>query len=292
MRKDDEVSDPESLNWTNPAADEIDQVEKSIKRHPGKRLDNRLDQLKRVFEAWADFSASFNVLLDKCEKDDDFISELIRNVGDRTKQHRIIRSLDQAAIAYTAGLGAVIDQSRAVVQAQSPAIQDEYARRASVIMKGHPGGPFLAKLRNYVLHNVAAPWTFSGTFGEVSTGRVALDSASLLEDNKSWSRDAKDFIVANGESIQLSPLIAPYSEAMVEHIGWIFPTVAAANAKILKECDELIQTRNLLLSGGVTDGRDWELRIAHMSENIKRADRGEPHTDYRTGLPIFDDDPA
>lgn len=292
MSKDDEDFDPASLNWTNPAAGEIDELEKTINQHPGRRLGNRLGQLKRVFEAWASFSISFSELLDKCEKDEEFMSELMRNVGDRSKQQWIIRSLDQATIAYTAGLGAVIDQSRAVVQAQSKAIQDEYGRRASAIMEGHPGGPFLAKLRNYVLHNVAAPWSFSGTFGEGSMARVALDSASLLEDKKAWSREAKDFIAASGESIQLSPLIAPYFEAMVEHIGWIFPTVVGANAKILQDCDELIEKQNLLLSGGVTDGHDWEERVAHMSENIKRVDQGEPQTDYRTGLPILDDDPA
>jgi len=290
VRKDDEDFDSGSLNWTNPAVGKIDELEKRISQHPGKRLGNRLEQLKRVFEAWAGFSISFSELLEKCEKDDEFMLELMRNVGDRTKRQLIIRSLDQATIAYTAGLGAVIDQSRAVVQAQSKAIQDEYGRRASAIMKGHPGGFFLAKLRNYVLHNVAAPWDFSGTFGEVSTARVALNCVSLLEDKKAWSRDAKDFIAASGESIQLSPLIAPYFEAMVEHIGWIFPTVVGANTKILDDCDELIRERNLLLSGGVTDGHDWEERVAHMSENIKRAGRGEPQTDYRTGLPIVDDD--
>jgi len=292
VRKDDEDFSPWSLNWTNPAVGEINELEKKISQHPGNRLGNRLEQLKRVFDAWAGFSISFSELLEKCENEDEFMVELMRGVGDRAKQQLIIRSLDQATIAYTAGLGAVLDQSRAVVQAQSKAIQDEYERRTSAIMNGHPGGPFLAKLRNYVLHNVAAPWSFSGSFGEVSTARVALDCASLLENKKAWTRDARDFIAANGDSIQLSPLIAPYLEAMVEHIGWIFPTVVRANVKILEDCDELISARNLLLSGGVTDGHDWEERVAHISENIKRADRGEPQTDYRTGLPTVDEGQA
>lgn len=288
---DDDDFDTESLNWTNPDADEIEDLEKRINQHPGNRLADRLDQLKRVFEAWAGFSTSFSDLLNKCENDEEFMAELMRNTGDRAKQQWIIRSLDQVTIAYTAGLGAVIDQSRAVVQAQSKTIQDEYAKRATAITKDHPDGPFLAKLRNYVLHNVAAPWSFSGTFGETSTARVALDCAALLEDRKAWSSEAKNFIKASGESVHLSPLIAPYLEAMVEHIGWIFPTVVQANAKLLQDCDELIARRNLLLTGGVTDGHDWEERVAHMAENSRRVERGEPATDYRTGLPIVKDDP-
>lgn len=292
MSNDDEDFDPESLNWTNPDAQEIEDLEKRIRQHPGNRLANRLDQLKRVFEAWAGFSVSFADLLNKCENDEGFIAELMRNTGDRAKQQWIIRSLDQVTIAYTAGLGAVIDQSRAVVQAQSRTIQDDYAKRAAAIMRDHPGGPFLTKLRNYVLHNVAAPWSFSGTIGKASIARVALDSDSLLEDKKAWSSDAKDFIRTSGESVHLSPLIAPYLDAMVEHIGWIFPTVFQANTKLLKDCDKLIARRNLLLTGGVTDGHDWEERVAHMAENARRADRREPQTDYRTGLPIVEDGPA
>lgn len=286
---DDDDFDTESLNWTNP--DEIKDLERRIIQHPGNRLANRLDQLKRVFEAWAGFSTSFSELLDKCENDEEFMAELMRNTGDRAKQQWIIRSLDQVTIAYTAGLGAVIDQSRAAIQAQSKPIQDEYAKRAAAIMKDHPGGPFLAKLRNYVLHNVAAPWSFSGTFGETSTARVALDCAALLEDRKAWSSDAKNFIKASASSVHLSPLIAPYLDAMVEHIGWIFPTIVQANAKLLQDCDELIARRNLLLTGGATDGHDWEQRVAHMAENARRFDREEPQTDYRTGQPIVEDRP-
>jgi hypothetical protein len=285
----DDGSDPESLDRIHPAAAEIAALEKSIVQHPGNRLAVRLEQLKRVFEAWAGFSNSLSELLEKCEQDEEFMTELMRNVGDHAKRQWIILSLDQATIAYTAGLGAVIDQSRSVVQAQSKKIQDEYGARASAIMNGHPGGPFLAKLRNYVLHNVAAPWRFSGTFGEASTARVALDSAALLEDKRAWTREAKAFIVASGEDVHLSPLIGPYLVAMVEHIGWIFPTVAKANAKLLQDCDELIKERNLLLTGGVTDGLDWEDRMAHVAENSRRVDRGEAQTDYRTGLPIVRD---
>lgn len=280
VSNDDEDFDAESLNWTNPDAAKIDALEKQINQHPGNRLMRRLDQLKRVFEAWAGFSLSFSELLEKCETDEEFMSELMRNTGDRARQQWIIRSLDQATIAYTAGLGAVIEQSRAVVRSQSQAIHDEYTARGAALTKDHPGGPFLAKLRNYVLHNVAAPWSFSSTSGEVSTVRVALDSEALLEDRKSWTREAKTFIASCGESVHLSPTLSPYLDAMVAHIGWILPTVAMANAKLLDDCDELIRERNLLLTGGITDGHDWEDRVDHNAENSRRVERGEAPTDY------------
>lgn len=42
MPKDDDGFGPESLNWTNPAADEIDELENRINPHPGKLTGNRM----------------------------------------------------------------------------------------------------------------------------------------------------------------------------------------------------------------------------------------------------------
>lgn len=282
--------DPENLNWSHPNTDEIREIEEQIKRHPGKRLANRLDELRRVVDAWAGFSMMLSELLRVCENEEKIVVELFRNVGDQSGRQNIIRSLDQATIAYVAGLGAVIDHTRSVVNRQSGSVKSEYAGRTAALVEKHPAGPFLGKLRNYVLHNLAAPWEFSGSFGEHMTCRVALTSAVLLEDKKSWNAEAKDFIVVSGKSVQLSQLLTPYMEAMVEHVGLVFPAVIRENEASLDECDALIKKRNLLLSGGATDGSDWEARMAHVAENLRRVGREEPQTDFRTGEEIAGDD--
>jgi hypothetical protein len=290
MKKEDEF-DPEDLNWSHPDAAAIEEIEEQIHRHPGKRLMNRLDELRRVLDAWAGFSMMLSELLRVCENEEKIAVELFRNVGDQSGRQSIVRSLDQATIAYVAGLGAVIDHTRSVVDKQSEGVKSEYADRTSGLVEKHPAAPFLGKLRNYVLHHLAAPWDFSGTIeDDRMSSRVALNSAVLLENKKAWTAQAKDFIVASGESIQLSPLLDPYREAMVEHVGMVFPTIFRENKAILDECDSLIRKRNLLLSGGVTDGSDWEARMTHVAENLGRVRKGEPQTDFRTGEEIVGDD--
>lgn len=286
----DNAFDPEDLNWSHPHTSEIREIEEQINRHPGKRLMNRLDELRRILDAWAGFSMMLSDLLHACENDEKIAVELFRNVGDQSGRQTIIRSLDQFTIAYVAGLGAVIEHTRSVVNKQSAGVKSEYAGRTAALVEKHPAAPFLGKLRNYVLHNLAAPWEFSGSFGESMTCRVALTSEVLLEDKKSWNAEARDFIVGAGKSIQLSPLLPPYREAMVEHVEMIFPAVIRENKASLDECDTLIKKRNLLLSDGVTDGSDWEARMAHVAENLSRVRRGEPQTDFRTGEEIVRDD--
>ncbi|MBF0816052.1 hypothetical protein ACH0AH_07555 [Microbacterium paludicola] len=283
----DAATSSENLNWENPDARKIEALDEQIRQHPGHRLQLRLSELNRVMEAWVGFSMSLSSLLKKCEGDDEFISELMRNVGDRSRQDWIIRSLDQTIIAYVAALGALIDHTRSLMKLQPKILSDEYDTRTAELMKRHPAAPFLGRLRNYILHRVAAPWEFDGNFvGGNMTARVLLSSEALLEDRKGWTGDAKAFILASGEQVHLSPLLQPYLEAMVEHIVQVFPAVARANAVSIEDCDRLVKERNLLLSGGVTDGSDWEQRVAHMQENSQRRQRGEPQTDFRTGLPI------
>lgn len=287
MNIDDELH-PIDQNWVHPHSAELQEVEEQIRLHPGGRLSIRLQELQRVLGAWAGFSAGLSDLLDACENQESYAIELMRNVGDQSGRLIIIRSLDQAIIAYVAGLGAVIDHTRSVVQKQSEAIKSEYAERTTKLVENHPAAPFLGKLRNYVLHNVAAPWEFSGTFSDRVQTRVALNSAVLLEDKK-WTGDAKEFIIAAGQSIHLSPLLPSYLEAMIGHIEQAISAVLEDNVDSIDECNDLIRKRNMLLTAGATDGHDWEDRMAHVADNLRRASQGEPQIDFRTGRPVTED---
>lgn len=281
------ASDSEDLSWENPDARKIQALDDQIRRHPGQRLQLRLSELNRVLEAWAGFSASLSSLLAKCESDNEFISELMRNHGDRSRHDWIIRSLDQTVIAYVAALGALIDHTRSLMKLQPKSVSDEYADRTAKLVKQYSAAPFLGRLRNYILHRVAAPWEFRANLvGDNMTAQVLLSSEALLEDKTGWSGDAKAFISASGEQVHLSPVLQPYLEAMVAHIVQVFPAVVRANAASLEECERLMKERNMLLTGGVSDGTDWDQRMAHMEDNLRRRQHGEPQTDFRTGLPI------
>lgn len=86
--------------------------------------------------------------------------------------------------------------------------------------------------------------------------------------------------------LRVSPLLSPYLVAMEEVTGWVLDRCWGDNAAVIDAANDLVRERNLVLSGGVSDGGDWEARIAHMSENIARAKRGEPQTDFITGKPL------
>jgi hypothetical protein len=281
-----------SYTETHPELEEIRVVEEEILAHPGHRLHFRLRDLARILEAWAGFSQALSALLAACETQEKLHHELMTNVGPASGRAKIVRALDQATIAYVAGLGAVIDHARNISKGQPEALRREYDERSRKLLDSVSGAAFLGKLRNYVLHSIAAPWVFSGQFisdPPTSSAVVALDAEALLENKTAWSAEAKSFISAAGDRVQLSPLLDPYLRAMWQHIHQFIDEVTAANEALFREVDELTKRRNLLLTGGVSDGSDWEARIAHVQENIRRKSRGEPQINFETGEPFPDD---
>ncbi|WP_442577140.1 hypothetical protein ACSBPH_08415 [Microbacterium sp. F51-2R] len=269
-----------------PPSDDLDAADNEIRKHPGSRASRRISNVNRIFDVWRDFTQTLDELLARCETDEDVVVALTRNVGDTTGRESLVRMLDQSLLAYVAGLVAVVDQSRPIVDLLRPASRKEALKRTSILLAAHPEGLFLAKLRNYILHYLAAPWRFAASFGEGQplSGEVSLDTEQLLE----WDgwKGAKEFIVDGGSSIRLSPLIRPHFLATAEYLSWLLDTAASDNHGLIEQANGLIARRNLILTGGVSDGHDWAERVAHMEENLRRARRGEPQTDFRTGKPI------
>jgi hypothetical protein len=278
---------PDSFSIKHPALTEINDIDTAIEGHPGLRSARRLKDLERVFAAWSAFSIALSGVLQKCETDEATIVELvIRNIGDTSKQVEITNVLDQATIAYVAAIGALIDQARTVAESQSEQLQAEYATRVAVLAESVPGAVFLGKLRNYVLHYVVAPWEFSAEQrGNELNAKVMLSSTELLK-MKKWPAPARDFIVSTGEQLHLSPLLPPYLLAQQELMTWLLDRCWDDNRAVFDEVDNLTRKRNLLLSGGVTDGHDWEARVANMTKNAARVKRGEAQIDFETGEPV------
>ena len=111
---------------------------------------------------------------------------------------------------------------------------------------------------------------------------------------KSWSAPVRAFIASTGDQLHLSPLLRPYLAAMQELTVWLINRCWEDNTAVFDEVEDLVRKRNLLLTGGTTDGHDWEARIANMVENRARAERGEAQINFETGQPIphVDDEDA
>ena len=196
-------------------------------------------------------------------------------------------------IAYVAGLGAVVEHTRNAVRNQSDRVQASHQGRVAALNAELPAAAFLVKLRNYVLHHVALPWEFRGELlQEGATAEVLLNTPELLRHE--WAKPARDFLLTCGDQLRLGLLLRPFHDAITEVTSLALSDCWDSNPAPIDELNKLIARRNLLLTGGVTDGRDWQERMAHAQENLVRMQSGEPQVDFETGLPFdtTDDDPS
>ncbi|WP_295850384.1 hypothetical protein [uncultured Microbacterium sp.] len=283
-----------TFTQSHPHAEEIAALDAHINHHPANKVFGRVRDLGRVLKAWHMYSRMLTELLEAIETSDEVAMELVRNVGDTSGREQIVLTLDQGIVAYVAGLGAVIDHARLLAKDRSKALQDRYAERTKQMMVDLPHAMFLAKLRNYILHNVAAPWEFSGKF--VPNGfaevQVSLGTETLLENGSWWNPESRAFITGNGPKIHLVPLLEPYRLALIEHIELLMQEVYAEIDPELDKLRALGRQRNLLLTGGVSDGSDWEDLKNHIAENAAREGRGEPALNFQTKKPFTEEELA
>lgn len=253
-------------------------ADEAISKCAGKKFSIRVSSYRRILRSWHGFAIEFLALLDHCESDEEASSELARNIGDLSKQDRLILALDQSILAYTSGLCAVIEQGRIIERKYLSDIhRKESMRRNEEIKNNHPYSLFFAKLRNHLLHSLSAPWTFSA-FLDSGTGTVGLATKPLL-DNAQLDSSVKKLLRDAGERVVISSYIRPHLEAMVDHYKWLVDTAVSDQPDIIQEHDRLVERRNLILTCGRDDGRDMEAKIAdierQLAEHRAQEDKGE-----------------
>ncbi|WP_341940930.1 hypothetical protein [Microbacterium sp. LWH10-1.2] len=260
-------------------ADELAAKEREIYEHPGSRAHRRITNLARVFEVWRDFTFSLDNVLLQCESDENVIHALMRQSEPRGREV-VERELDKSLLAYVAGLVAVVDQSRPVMKLLTADLQKEAVERLNALKGGQPGAIFLAKLRNYVLHYLSAPWSFHAELiPEPARGSVGVSTAQLLE-WPDWPKDAQEFLRGSGDLLLVRPLVRGHYEAQAAYVGWLHDAAHDSQATVRDEVNALIAERNLILTGGVSDGTDWSERTQHLQENVRRRSAGEPQISY------------
>lgn len=266
---------------------EYERLKKMLKDHPGKKADQLMEDVQRTFRPWYQRSRELRTLLHYGETDDNMQSELMRNVPPLDVRDRYVGALDSALNAYLGAMGTVIDVARRVAKTLGDPFEERYTAQSQLVRE-IDGVTVLRDLRNYMLHYSSAPWQFSGRITpDTQTTEVGLTSEALGE-WKGWKADSRAYMNSR-KSVRLISIVAPYETGMVALFEWFSADFYRVVQPDLDEANELVRQLNLHLTGGVTDGKDWPERVAHIQENLRRSDAGLPQINFETGLPFPDD---
>lgn len=266
---------------------EFERLEKSLTDHPGTKADQLMADVQRTFRPWYQRSVELRALLHFGETDEDMQNELMRNVPPLDAREQYVGALDSALSAYLAAMGAVIDVARRVAGKLGNPFEEAY-RKQSMPVRAIDGVVVIRDLRNYMLHRGAAPWQFSGEITPAArTTEVGLDSEELSEWDR-WKADSRAYLNSHN-SVHLISILTPYEEGMVALFEWFGVEFYRVVQPDLDAANDLVRLLNLHMTGGVSDGKDWPERMAHVQQNLRRSDAGLPQLDYETGLPFPED---
>lgn len=239
----------------------------AIQEHPGTHLRWRIEEFQRILTAWIRFSLGLREFITECEERPDLHGELIRNVGNRSKQSQLVLQLDQLLISYVAGAGALIDHSRRLARKQPSEIEAAHKARAEKMLAEVPASAFFGKLRNYVLHNVVAPWAFQmRPKGDTTEGVISLAVDSLLVSKSTWSKEARAFLHDCGERVRLSDHLQDYEDANLMLCATLIADIVNAHRSQFDDLEKLQKQLMLGMTGGRFDNdvarhRDLEERL-------------------------------
>lgn len=275
---------------TNPQDDgrlsEIEELRQQMDQSEGRRIHAHLSSYLRTVNVWQGFANNLLALLHECEHNDQMRVYAMTSFKRDDPRDSIISTLDSSLVAYAAGVGAVIDQTREVISKHGDdKIKAEFEQRKKNLEELVPSAPFLVKLRNYVLHYLSAPWELSLRWvneDEVQTVtfKVQLGRDQLLE-LKGWSRPAKAFLEQQESGIHITPLIEAFTDSEMQLSAWVHDSIVELRAPEIDATNDLIRRYNLALTDGAHDGSDWDEVEEQMNENVCRVKEGDPQVDWR-----------
>ena len=114
---------------------------------------------------------------------------------------------------------------------------------------------------------------------------IELSIPSLLEWKK-WTSTSKAFLAAQGDAVNLRPVVAKHGELILTFNTVFFNDLEAANATHLDGLNELVTERNALLAGiPIEDAR-------RVTESWTRRRNGEDVPIPGFGAPLFGSAPS
>lgn len=221
-------------------------------------------------------------VLDAAEKDERLARELFQNVRPTNVRRDYFGLLDQKLHNMLASAVSLVDHTRRVRNKYKGTDFYKELMTRNNLVRAAPGSTFVRDLRNYLLHYGVLAFVHQISMpseGSTLVSEVHLDCAQLRTWD-GWTAPSKSYMTSRGETVHLSATVREYIANMESLYRWVFEQFEGLHGKDIDDTNKLVAELNLTMTGGVTDGRDWHARMAHMQENLRAWREGREQTAY------------
>lgn len=201
--------------------DELHADQARIVAMPGRVASAKLARLHRTAKV---FSGNARALLEHLKRMDD-LEYMLATTSDRQASEEFFDEMERHLHNYVAAAQSRVEHFRRFARTEWPEgspFREEYQRRVEEEFDTSPLHNFVTDLRNLILHvrlpvsTTMATWWRDGA----RTFQVMLDSADLLH----WGRlssQAREYIEASGESVDLGRAVSTYTDEIIAFDQWV-----------------------------------------------------------------------
>jgi hypothetical protein len=166
------------------------------------------------------------VLLDHLRRMDD-LDQMLAITSDQQALEEFLDETERHLHNYVAAAASRVDHFRRFKDAEWPEgspLRQEYQRRVDKEFKASPLHRFVIDLRNLILHArlpvsaTTETWARGGAW--TFTFRVMLDAVDLLRWN-GWTPEARQYIEASGDSVDLGRTVSTYTDEIIAFDRWV-----------------------------------------------------------------------
>lgn len=213
-----------------------------LENHPGRIARNQWDGLVRVHKVLMANEAELLELIDAFEAGGELTMEVMRNeAGQTDARDQFFDELFRRMHNYLSAVKMLVEHTRNLVRNYpgGPFVEQYRERIADIATRGN--GPFLQKLRDYLIHYRIPPfgYTMSLKNGGDTTFIVHLNRDAALK-FRDWPALAKNFLENQPESIPLAPLIRKYEGELEELYRWLYDRFHELHASDIRSYNALL----------------------------------------------------
>ncbi|WP_454084712.1 hypothetical protein [Georgenia sp. Marseille-Q6866] len=213
---------PESIQTDEAwAADRAAQYAR-LQNHAGRIASNRWDSLQRVHKVLSANEAELLTLIASFETNPEVALEIISH-GDGRQEARELYfdELLRRMHNYLSAVKMLVDHTRNLVKQYpgQPFVEEFRSKVTYLASRGR--GPFLQKLRDYLVHYRIPPFGMTMKLVGQPEFTVHLDREAALE-FRDWPAIAKEFLREQPAEIPLAPLVRDYSQDLEELYSWLY----------------------------------------------------------------------
>lgn len=182
-------------------------------------------------------------LLDQASSDLRLAIELSQNVHEDSVRVSFVGAVSQRLHNYLASTMSLVDHARRLMRDQPETFNTMWSARVARLQT-HGEVPFMMSLRVYAQHRALPPvshyfsMTSAPSTGSNWTCEIELGTAELLKWD-GWKADARAFLMAQGDAVNLRTVTATHSALVYEANVWLHDELVRRNVGPLAEANQL-----------------------------------------------------